>query len=283
MKVWIIGKRGMLSQALQRCFDEKGIDYLATSKKEVDVTDANALKSQFDTLEITHVINTSGYTAVDRAEEEMHEAEKLNVTAVERLGLFAKEKRVKLTHFSTDYVFDGKENTPYKEEIQPSPLSIYGQTKRRGEERLIAVNADACIIRSSWVFGMEGNHFVETMTHLMKQHETLRVVSDQKGSPTFSKDLAHAALDLINARGIYHFANKGEATWLLFAQEILKHLKEKKIEVKCHTLDPISTKAYAAPAKRPLFSVLNTDKYEKFTEKTPRHWQNCLKEYFASV
>lgn len=283
MKLWIIGKRGMLSQALQRVCEEQGIHFLVTSRKEVDVTDPTALKHQFETLHLTHVVNCSGYTAVDRAEEEKEKAEKLNVHAVETLGRLAKENNVKLIHFSTDYVFDGNESTPYSEDSAAAPLSIYGQTKRLGEEKLQGVNPQACIIRSSWVFGLEGNNFVQTMTHLMKQHESLRVVSDQKGRPTYCEDLARAALDLLNHEGIYHFANEGETTWLEFAEEILKLLKQTGAEVKCKKIDPISSQEYAAPAIRPAFSVLKTDKYEKAAEKSPRHWQECLREYFERV
>lgn len=283
MKLWIIGKRGMLSRALQRVCEEQEIDFLVTSRKEVDVTDERALKDQFETLKLTHVVNCSGYTAVDRAEEEREKAEKLNVHAVEMLGRLAKENQVKLVHFSTDYVFDGKESAPYSEDSTATPLSTYGQTKRLGEEKLQQVNPEACIIRSSWVFGLEGNNFVQTMTHLMKQHDKLRVVSDQKGRPTFCEDLAHAAIDLLDHQGIYHFANEGEATWLEFAEEILKLLKEKGTGVKCEAIDPISSQEYGAPAQRPAFSVLKTDKYEKAAAKTPRHWQECLREYFERV
>lgn len=283
MKLWIIGKRGMLSRALQRLCKEKEIDYLVTSRKEVDVTDEASLKAQFDSLEITHVINCSGYTAVDRAEEESEKAEKLNIHAVESLGRLAKAKGIKLIHFSTDYVFNGEESAPYGEEASAEPLSIYGQTKRIGEEKLLLTHPEACIIRSSWVFGREGNHFVQTMVHLMKQHESIRVVSDQKGRPTFCDDLACAALDLLDHEGIYHFANSGAATWLEFAETILLYLKEKGEAVKCQKIEPISSIEYDAPAKRPSFSVLQTDKYEKAAQKTPRAWQECLKEYFEMV
>lgn len=283
MKLWLIGKRGMLTRALQRACEEKDIEFIATSRKEVDVTDRDTLQRQFETLEITHVVNCSGYTAVDRAETEREKAEKLNVEAVATLGHLAKEKGIKLLHFSTDYVFDGNQKTSYTEEAQANPLSFYGETKRRGEEKLMEIYPQACIIRSSWVFGREGNHFVETMVQLMKQHETLRIVSDQKGQPTFCDDLAHAALDLLNHEGIYHFANRGEVTWLEFAEEILKMLKEKGEALACHTIDPISSEEYDAPAKRPAFSALNTEKYEQAAKKSPREWQECLREYFQTV
>lgn len=283
MKLWIIGRRGMLSQSLQRICNKKKIEYLATSRKEVDVTDENALNKQFQTLAFTHVINCSGYTAVDQAEQEQEIARQLNVNAVETLGCLTKEKGIRIIHFSTDYVFDGKRNVPYSEETQTKPLSVYGQTKREGEEKLMAINPSACIIRSSWVFGLEGNHFVQTMIQLMKQHETLRVVSDQRGSPTFCEDLACATIDLLDHQGIYHFANSGQATWLEFAEEILKHVKEKIGKVKCQGLYPTSSEEYSALAKRPAFSVLKTDKYAKTIKKKPRHWQDCLKEYFEGV
>lgn len=281
MKLWLIGKRGMLSQALQRICTKRRIDYLATSRKEVDVCDPKVLKHQFDTLEFSHVINCSGYTAVDRAEEEQNQAKKLNIDAVETLGTLARDAKVKLIHFSTDYVFDGKKTVPYREEDEPNPLSFYGQTKWMGEERLLRVFPEACIIRSSWLFGKEGSHFVRTMIELMKQHESLQIISDQRGRPTFCDDLAHAALDLIDHRGIYHFANRGDVSWLEFAEEILKQLQENKKEIKCRQIHSISSQEYRAAAKRPPFSVLKTDKYERATKKTPRKWQEALKDYLS--
>lgn len=273
----------MLSEALQRASKKRGVDYLATTRKEVDITNSDALKSQFETLEFTHVVNCSGYTAVDRAEEEREKAEKLNVHAVETLAILAKKKGAKLIHFSTDYVFDGEQEAPYCEEAAPAPLSIYGQTKRGGEEKILAHYPEACIIRSSWLFGREGNHFVKTIVQLMEQHDFLRIVADQRGRPTFSDDLADAALDLLNHQGIYHFANSGEATWLEFAEEILKLLKEKKIPVRCGQLAPITSKEYGSKASRPAFSVLETKKYETLMNKKPRGWKECLKEYFETV
>jgi len=283
MKIWIIGKQGMLAEALQRHFTKKGIDFTSTSRKEVDVTDSKSVKEQLQSLEPTHIINASGYTAVDRAEEEKEKAYKLNVEAVEALGRLAKEKEVKLIHFSTDYVFDGSGSSPFSEEKEPAPLSVYGRTKYEGEKRLLAVYPKACVIRTSWLFGRSGNHFVRTMIKLMKQHENLRIVSDQKGRPTFADDLAKAAEHLLDHQGIYHFANEGETTWLEFAEEILKCLKEKGETIACQTIKPILTSEYGSPAKRPLFSVLKTDKYEKASKESPRHWQESLREYFELV
>ena len=282
MKLWLIGKRGMLSSAVQRLLKAKKIDFLATSRKEVDITDKKMFKHQFNTLHFTHVINCSGYTAVDQAELEQKKAMQLNVNAVEYLGHLAAKKQVKVVHFSTDYVFDGKEKNPYVEEAKPFPLSVYGKTKHLGEEKLLKAYPQACVIRTSWLFGREGNHFVQKITHLMNQHQNLRVVSDQKGRMTFCDDLAEAMLDLLNCSGIFHFANKGEVSWYDIANAILTYLKEKKTKIKCEQIEPISTKEYPTLATRPLFSVLATQKYEAKTQKIPRDWQACLKDYFKT-
>ncbi len=282
MKLWLIGKRGMVSSAVQRFLKEKKIDFLATSRKEIDITDRKTLEHQFNTLHFTHLINCSGYTAVDRAELEKEKATKLNVDAVECLGHLATQKNVKLIHFSTDYIFDGKENTPYLEGTKPFPLSVYGKTKHLGEEKLLKACPSACIIRTSWLFGREGNHFVQTMINLMNQHKNLRVVSDQKGRLTFCDDLAEATFNLLDCVGIFHFANQGEVSWYDVANAILTHLKLKKPKIKCQKIEPISTKEYPTLAMRPLFSVLATKKYEAKTQKTPRAWQACLKDYFET-
>ncbi len=270
MKIWIIGKWGMLSQAMQRKCSEKGIDYIATARKDVDLENEGAVKAQFKTLEFTHIINCSGYTAVDQAEVEKKEAHALNAKAVGLLAKLSKKRGNKLIHFSTDYIFDG-EKEGYDEGDKSSPLSEYGKSKEEGEKLLLEHYPEACLIRTSWLFGKEGNHFVKTMMKLMHEKETLRVVNDQRGRPTYADDLAEATLSLLDKSGTFHFANEGETTWHSFAEVIRKKLEEKK-KIMCQRVNPISTAEFGAKAKRPASSVLKTENF------SPPHWEKGLEE-----
>lgn len=271
MKLWILGKRGILSSAMQRKCKEKGIDFVATSRKEVDLHQEEAIKSQFETLSFTHVINCAAYTAVDRAEEEEERAHALNAQAIGTLAKYASSCGKKLIHFSTDYVFDGKEKE-YGEEAATAPLSIYGKSKEAGEKLLKKHHPEACLIRTSWLFGKEGNHFVKTMIRLMQEKEMIGVVSDQWGRPTYADDLAEAALTLLDASGTYHFANAGETTWHGFAEAIKKSLEKNNVSLKCQQVNPISTEDFGVIAKRPASSILKTENF------SPPHWEEGLEE-----
>lgn len=273
MKVWIIGKWGKLSQAMQRKCKENGIDFVASTRQEVDLENEEAVRAQFETLTFTHVINCSGYTAVDQAEEEKEKAHALNAEAVALLAKLSKEKGNKLIHFSTDYVFDG-EKEAYKEEDERAPLSEYGRSKEAGERFLMEHYPEALLIRTSWLFGKEGNDFVKTMIKLMDEKESLDVVSDQRGRPTYADDLAEAALSILDESGTYHYANEGETTWHSFAEMIQKKLEEKK-QVRCKKIEPISSEDFGAKAKRPASSVLLTEKF------SPPHWEVGLEEVLA--
>ncbi len=283
MRLWIIGKDGMLAGAFKRICKEKGIDHFATSRKEVDLTEPENVRAQFETMEFSHVINCSGYTQVDQAEEAEEKARALNVDAVETLAKLCKEFGKNLVHFSTDYVFDGETETPYGEEAGCNPLSVYGKTKREGEERLHAIYPEACLIRTSWLFGKEGNHFVKSMVGLMQKEENLEVVSDQKGRPTFADDLVRVALNLKNESGIFHYANSGEASWHEWADEILKRLNEKKLPIKCAKISPICLSERGGKAERPKSSVLGTKKVEELEGSAPRSWKEGLDEVIESL
>jgi len=271
MKLWIIGKKGILSSALQRRCMELGIEFVATTRKEVDIRHDASVKAQFETLGFSHVVNCSGYTAVDLAEEEEKNAFELNADAVSTLAKYANHFDKRLIHFSTDYVFDGK-SEEYEEDQSTSPLSIYGQSKEKGEKYLLERCPSACLIRTSWLFGKEGSHFVSTMIRLMQEKDVIRVVNDQWGRPTFADDLANAALSLLDSSGVYHFANAGKTTWHGFALAIKKAMEEKNIPMKCKEIKPISTDEFGAKAKRPQFSILNSKHF------TPPNWEEGLDE-----
>lgn len=270
MKVWIIGRRGMLASAMKRKCEEEGIPHFVTSRKEVDLENEQAVRAQFDTLNFTHIINCSGYTAVDQAEEEKEKAHALNAEAVALLAKLSKKKGNKLIHFSTDYVFDG-EKEGYTVSDERAPLSEYGRSKEAGESLLFEHYPEALLVRTSWLFGKEGSHFVKKMIELMDEKEELSVVSDQKGRPTYADDLAEAVLTILDNSGTFHFANEGEATWHEFAEAIQKKLAEKK-NIRCKKVEPISSEEFEAKAKRPRSSILEVDHF------SPRHWSLALEK-----
>ena len=260
----------MLSQAIQRKCRERGIPYIATSKEEVDPENERAVQMHFETAPFTHVINCAAYTAVDQAEKETTKAYRLNASAVALLATLSKKRGNKLIHFSTDYVFDGVKGR-YVETDQTAPLSAYGRSKEAGEQLLLKHCPHALLIRTSWLFGKEGLNFVTKMITLMGEKETMTVVNDQKGRPTYADDLAAETLSLLDASGLYHFANEGETTWYGFASAIWETLQYQG-KTRCQSIEPISTETGKGLAKRPCSSVLLTQKC------SPRHWKEGLKE-----
>ena len=285
MKVWIVGKTGMLSKAFQRLFRSKGISYVATAKEEVDICSLSRVKKQCKNKMVTHVINCSGFTAVDLAESHPEKAYALNCLGVKNLAIACAESEKKLIHFSTDYIFDGTAHTPYTEEAVAQPLSIYGKTKDDGEKELFHHLKESLLIRTSWLFGKEGNHFVKTVVDLVQKRDRLHIINDQKGRPTFCDDVVEATLHLIKQKGVFHFACAGQVSWFEWAEEILEQLKQAEIHSLCRELKPIPTSGYPTAAKRPLFSVLSTKKYETVTGEKPPCWKEglrvCLKEIYV--
>ena len=283
MKFWIVGKSGMLSKAFQRLFSEKGFEFVATAKKEVDICSLSRVKEQCKNKVVTHVINCSGFTAVDLAESNAEKAYALNCVGVKNLAIACAESEKKLIHFSTDYIFDGTAHIPYTEEAVAQPLSIYGKTKDNGEKELFRYLKEALLIRTSWLFGKEGNHFVKTITELLQKRDCLHIINDQKGRPTFCDDLVEATLHLIKQKGVFHFAGYGQVSWFEWAEEIFEQLKRAHIHFLCRELKPIASSGYPCTAKRPLFSVLATEKYEKITGKKPPCWKEGLKACLEEI
>lgn len=276
MKLWIIGKKGMLAKAFQRKCREKGVDYIATSRKEVNIEHERTLRAQFETLDFTHIINCSGFTAVDRAEEEKEHAYALNSLAVGRLAKFAQETKKKMIHFSTDYVFDG-EKDQYEEEALTMPLSVYGKSKEAGEQKLFEHHPKACLVRTSWLFGIEGEHFVKKMVQLLKKKECVKVINDQRGCPTYADDLVEAVMGILNASGIYHFSNVGPLSWHEWAEVIKQKLEEKNVPLMCKKIEAVSTDAYGAAANRPSSSILKVSKFQA------PHWEVGLEKVLERV
>lgn len=276
-KIWVCGSSGMLGTYIVKLLPEGHIS------QKIDITDREAVSDFVRTNKITHIINCAAYTQVDQAEVEQSQAYQINAMGPQNLGISARKYGARLLHFSTDYVFDGKGNFPYKEEHSCCPISAYGMTKWAGEVKLLDELPKGCIIRTSWAFGHPGKNFVETMLRLMKEKEHLRVVFDQIGRPTFCKDLAEVALELLDEEGIYHFANASETSWFAFAKEIQLQASQLNFPLKAKIIEAIPTSEYPTPAKRPAYSTLDTKKIEKALGKAPRIWQVALHEYLKGI
>ncbi len=287
MRLWVVAMTGMLGSAIYDFMKSKKIDVIGTTKEEVDITSENAVLEFVKDKNITHIVNCAAYTKVDKAEEEKELAYLVNAKGIANLGKVAKEISAKVIHFSTDYVFDGKKNDPYVEEDNCIPCNVYGETKWQGECLLRETNADVCIIRTSWLFGLNGNNFVSNMLNLMREKEEISVVDDQFGRPTFCIDLARAVFSLLSFNGTFHFANSNSVSWFSFTQGIFNKAKELGFTLQCKKIIPIKAFQYHVLAKRPTNSILNTNKYESVIKEKPRSWEESLseymKEYFKSL
>ncbi len=277
MRVWVPGASGMLGKEVAGQLSLQNIDYLGTDKATADIT--GEVEIFLLREKITHIINCAAYTKVDQAETDRDAAYRINAAGVQNLGRLSKKYHLPIIHFSTDYVFDGQAAAPYEEGEKTNPLNVYGLTKRAGEICLLEETPHACLIRTSWLFGLQGKNFVQTMLRLMCVKETLSIVSDQVGRPTFAKDLAFFAIKMLNQTGIYHFANSNETSWWAFAKEIHRAGLALGFPFTVKQIMPIPASEYPAPAKRPAYSVLSTGKIEKEFQFNPRTWQNALNEY----
>lgn len=276
-RVLVTGATGMLGRDLVPALAGAGCQVFARPKADCDITSAEEVASAFRETRPEIVVNCAAYTKVDACETDPRSFE-VNAGGVGVLADACRRHRSQLVHLSTDYVFDGRGASPYLEEDATAPLSAYGRGKLAGEEAALSVPT-GLVVRSSWLFGLGGWNFVEAV---LKQIEggkrELSVVSDQRGRPTATTDLSEAILALLEAGavGIFHFANRGEATWLDFAQDILMLSGHGDIAVR-----PTTSEALARPARRPAYSVLATGKYEAVTGRSVRHYREPLIEYLA--
>jgi dTDP-4-dehydrorhamnose reductase len=282
-KIWVCGSLGMLGSHIKRLLDKRKIANVANDYQDVDITDLNNVSDFVRTQKITHIINCAAYTQVDKAEIEQKQAYQVNALGPHHLGVAARRHGARVLHFSTDYVFDGKGRTPYSEEHYCTPMSAYGMSKLAGEIKLLDEHQQACIIRTSWLFGLPGKNFVSTMLSLMNEKEQLRIVSDQIGRPTYCQDLAEVALELLDEEGVFHFANASETSWFEFAKEIHRQAKKLDFPLKLKNIEPITTKEYPTAAQRPSYSTLNTTKIEEFLGSAPRPWQEALSDYLVNL
>ena len=280
--IWLIGNRGMLGSDVEKLLVEKNIDFIATDR-EIDITDYEMLYNFVGDKSIEWVINCSAYTAVDRAEDESELAYRINADGVLNIAQVCKSRGATLIHISTDYVFDGTKESAYTEEDPPNPLGVYGKSKYEGEKYIQRTIPQYFIIRTSWLYGKNGNNFVYTMLRLFKERDSVKVVSDQYGSPTYTIDLANLIFKIVNIKsndfGIYHFTNEGRTTWYQFAKRIYDLSINFNLLNKNVKIIPVTTKEYPVNAKRPKYSYLSKEKIKNKLGINIRNWENALSEF----
>ena len=284
MTAWIIGRGGMLGRELVLLCERKGIPFFGTDI-DCDITDMNALSAFASGKKIDWIVNCSAYTAVDRAEDEEDRAFSINATGAGNVARVANDIGASLVHLSTDYVFDGSGSRPYDEEDPVSPLGAYGRTKLAGERLVSERCRQAIIIRTAWLYGEYGANFVHTMLRLFSERDKVSVVGDQKGSPTWSYDLANFILSFVNGRipeyGVYHFTNDGETSWYEFACEIYRIARESGIIDREVDIVRITSDEYPSKVKRPAYSVLGKGKIRAHGVNPPR-WEESIRAFLES-
>lgn len=283
IRILVTGSNGQLGSELRdiSCNFE-GMDFVFVDLDNLDISDFNAVSDFFKSQpRFDFIVNAAAYTQVDKAENEPEKAKQVNSNAVGFLAEQARKSRTCFIHISTDYVFDGTKNTPYTENDFVNPVSVYGQSKIEGEMQLINSGATFYIIRTSWLYSSYGSNFVKTILRHAKEKDSLKVVFDQVGTPTYAADLAAAILSVIQqvvnnqfvvVSGVYHFSNEGVCSWYDFATELVHALALKTKIV------PILSKEYPTPVKRPAYSVLDKQKLKlDFGIEIP-HWRQSLKK-----
>lgn len=281
MKALITGANGQLGRALQ-AIAPKGNDLIAATHADLDIGDRAAVRDFVARHRPDAIFNAAAYTAVDKAESEEDSARAINADAVGHLAEAARELGARLIHVSTDFVFDGQRGTPYRPADPTAPIGAYGRTKLAGE---IAAGPEALIVRTAWVYGATGHNFVRTMLRLMAEHDEVRVVADQIGTPTFAPHLAAAlwALYAAGARGIHHYTDSGAASWYDFAVAIQEEALALGLLERAVPVIPIATADYPTPARRPSYSVLDKAATFALLGGPAPHWRDGLRRMLKDV
>lgn len=257
--------------------DHPACNFIFASREELSISDTASIENIFSAKKIDYCFNCAAYTAVDKAETEREAAFEINGTAVGKLAAVCKKHGALLVHFSTDYVFNGTSTTPYKETQATDPVNAYGESKLLGETEAMKHDPSSIIIRTSWVYSFFGKNFVKTMMRLMAEKESLPVVNDQLGCPTYANDLAKAVMHIITnfekpQPGIYNYCNSGMISWYDFAVAI-KEITGSKCMV-----NPVPSSQYPTPAKRPGYSVLDTSRIKQVFDVNIPAWRDSLEK-----
>lgn len=281
-KILVTGANGQLgSELFVLSSNYTQFEWIFADRSQITLDDLNLLQTQLEKLQPIIILNCGAYTAVDKAETEKDLADVVNHLAVGVMAKYSAKYKTKLIHISTDYVFDGTSSEALDEEALTNPINVYGGTKRLGELACLKENPNSIIIRTSWVYSKFGNNFVKTMQRLMKERDSISVVNDQIGSPTYAADLAQAMIKIISSEkwipGIYNYSNEGEISWYEFALTI-KELGEYECKV-----EGILSSAYPTPAKRPSFSLLDKNKIKRIYGVNVPNYRESLKKMLAQL
>ena len=280
MTILVTGGNGQLGSSLRLASAKSGHHFVFTDVEELDILSAAAIEALFEREKIDVVINCAAYTAVDLAEENEAQADAINHRAVALLADACKRYDATLIHISTDYLFSGDADTPYKEDATPSPLGVYGRTKLAGERAVAESGCKYIIVRTAWLYSEFGHNFVKTMQSLTATRSEVRVVADQIGTPTYAGDLAEAITYIIDSGqiskcGIYHYTNEGVCSWYDFAVEIARLSGNRDCKI-----SPCTTADYPTKAHRPKYSVLDKSKFVATFGLTIPEWQESLEGLF---
>lgn len=280
--ILVTGANGQLGQCFRQLAKvHPELDFHFTGSSELDISNKRRVRQFFQQNKVRWCINCAAYTAVDKAQSELAQARKINIAGVRNLAEACAPTGIPLIHFSTDYVYHTKQNTPYKESDPVSPKGVYARTKRSGERAALLANPNTMVIRTSWVYSEYGGNFVKTMLRLGRERAHLNVVYDQVGTPTYAPDLTAAVIEIIRKTdseavppyllaGIWHYSNEGVTSWYDFAQAIFE-IKD----MACKVL-PIETKDYPTPAQRPHYSVMDKSKIKQAFGLEIPHWRESL-------
>jgi dTDP-4-dehydrorhamnose reductase len=274
-RISVTGSNGQLGREFARMAENySNFEFIFLSRDVFPLDDPGRMEAWILEHPVDYFIHCAAYTAVDKAESEKEKAFKANATAPGLIAGLLSKKKSKFIHISTDYVFDGTSITPLTEEANTNPVNFYGLSKLEGERLVLKNNPASIVIRTSWLYSAYGNNFVKTMMRLMKDRESIGVVHDQTGSPTYAGDLAKAIMRIIDSGrfipGIYHYSNEGETTWFEFASEI------KRLTGSACNVLPILASEYPTPAKRPAYSLMDKSKIRKTYGLDIPDWQSSL-------
>jgi dTDP-4-dehydrorhamnose reductase len=292
--ILLTGATGQVGGELLALLPELG-EVIAPPRSTMDLANPQSIRETIRAVKPRWIVNPGAYTAVDKAESEPDLAHAINAEATQTIGEEARSIGAGVIHFSTDYVFSGTGTTPYVESDTPAPVSVYGASKLAGEKALATAGDGHMIFRTSWVYGAQGKNFLLTILKLAREREHLRVVGDQYGAPTWSRDLAEMTLQVIGrcekaaagrdlagvlsqVSGVYHATGRGETTWHGFAAEAIRLLREKEPATRFARVEAITTADYPTPAKRPANSRLNCNKLEQQFGWRMMHWHESLQE-----
>jgi dTDP-4-dehydrorhamnose reductase len=281
-RILVVGAKGMLGRDLTEVLHSSipGDEVVGWDIEEIDIQKGEDAVTKIEKLRPDIVIHIAAYTDVDGCELNKEKAFAVNAEGTRSVALAASKCHAKMVYLSTDYVFDGDKREPYLENDSPHPLNVYGQSKLKGEQYVQTFVKDFLIIRTQWLYGLFGKNFVASVLRQAREKNTLSIVDDQTGSPTYTADLAKAVSVLIQfgARGIFHVANRGLCTWCSFGQTILKLSGVNRVKV-----IPISSRELGRPATRPSYSVLGCQKLKEETGLTMRPWSEALKDYLRTL